>query len=351
MAAFKTSTVFAQILRSTTNQAGVSCRGIFASLDVGSVSLFRSLVCAVVLLTAACEGRQTWTSDDTISNSSPPSPALIAQTEELGFEFIPFGSMPEEELEVLYQERLQICMQAHGFDYFPVGFWSTYPPVQVGTHVFSDGRRITHDEMAATFEFGIVEEMLIFVRDPEELQRKENLDPNMAYINSHSDLAQTRYWTAFDDDEIGCTSVVAASFGRSSATYDYDELVELAYEDPRITEFIESWSSCIQAKGYEFSDPGGPPDFFEEVTRRILDEANVRMQEDSNSQILTAQQNLIIALEALQRKEIEVALASESCGGTAFENQRLLDQVMLEIQTQVDEQGRECVDMMSRFSC
>lgn len=321
-----------------TNRVGVKYRrNPVRSSKFSFIAKFRPLVYLCLLAGVACGAADGESPSHAASAVRPADPALIAQAEALGFESVPFGSIHEEELEILYQQRLQICMQTHGFEYFPVGFNSTNPPTRVGTFTFSDGRSIAHDEMAAAYGFGVVEEMLIFVRDPEGLEIEDDFDPNTEYVNSLSDSAQERYWAAFDDEESGCAPVVEASFGGPPVIYDYDELLDLAYEDLRIVEFVDSWSSCIRAEGYEFSDPGDPLDFFEEETRRVMDEVNARMRADPNVQFSTAQRDLIAALETLQREEIEVAQASESCGGTAYENQRLLDEIILGIQAQEDE--------------
>ncbi len=68
-----------------------------------------------------------------------------------------------------------------------------------------------------------------------------------------------------------------------------------------------------------------------------MDDANARIREIQSAQWSTALRDLTLALEELQTEEIRVALASESCGGTSYENQRLFDKVVLEIQSQVDE--------------
>ena len=296
----------------------------------------KSLVCLILLFGAACTG------GDPLPGNAPSTlheadPVLVAQAEVFGFESVPFGSMLEEELEILYQERVRTCMITKGFDYFPVGFGSTRAPIQLGTVTFSDGRSIAHDEMASAFGFGVVEEILIFVRGAEGLKADENLDPNSEYIDSLSGSGKERYWDALHNEEHGRVPVVESSFEKPIVVHDYDESLELAYKDPRIIEFVDTWSSCIQAKGYDFSDPGDPPDFFETEARRIMDDANTRIRDYQPTEWTTALQDLTRALEELQSEEIRVALASESCGGTSYENQRLLDKVVLEIQSQVDE--------------
>ena len=296
---------------------------------------FRTLVCLSLVLCAACAGGDSLPGD-TPSALHEADPDLVTQAEALGFELVPFGSMLEAELEIAYQERLRLCMKTKGFDLFAVGFGTNLPPTQVGTITFSDGRSIPHDEMASAFGFGVVEEILIFVRDPEGLNTNEGIDPNSNYVKSLSQSGQEKYWDSLHNEAYGCVPVVASSFERPLAIYDYDELMEQAYKDPRIVEFVETWVSCIQEKGYDFADPGDPPDYFEAEVQRIMDEANSRIGDYESTQWTTALRDLTLALEKLQTEEIRVALASESCGGTSYENQRLFDKVVLEIQSQVD---------------
>jgi len=300
---------------------------------VNSVSV-RFIFCLVALslVGASCSSPSSAADDVAEPIGQPSDSELLAVAEGLGFDEVPFGSMTTEEAEFAFFDRVQTCMAVRGFEYFPpFSMISTVP--EPGVVTLRDGTRINHEVMARDYGFGVVQQIIEFVQEPEEAETSDGLDPESAYLETLSEDAQQQYWFARLDDSSGCEPVVAASFEAPINKVDYDTLLDLAYKDPDVVVFVDAWVVCMGLQGYDYTNPGDPIAFFEKGAYLVLEEENSKLATlTEQGAIAEARAEVVRRLQELQDQEIAVAVASQECSGSGYENQALLDDVMLKIQ-------------------